>query len=370
MERITCMSLLLTAVVSSSAGAPRQYHFVNQNLNWTEAQRYCREHHTDLVTISDIQEQIDIEQAINSSSDRVWIGLKNTKVGFWSDPAFYTEHESQYRNWESTQPGGDGDCVYMDCGNGQNCENEHKGQWHDVDCSTEMYFICYNASSKGFVSVQEKKNWTEAQKYCRQYHTDLASVRNQSENQQIQNITTVKQVWIGLHRLWVWSDNSTSTFTHWKPNNVYTRQNCTLIVISDEGRWSDEDCSNQRPFVCYDDKLVLIRENKTWTEALRHYRNMDMDLVSADSEQMQRRVMNVTSSASSAHVWLGLRHSCTVGIWFWVNGQTVCYDQWASDYDIDLDKCDETVRSGAIQTRDNHWISRPETEEINFICIK
>uniref|UniRef100_A0A8C1NHE4 C-type lectin domain-containing protein n=1 Tax=Cyprinus carpio TaxID=7962 RepID=A0A8C1NHE4_CYPCA len=353
---------LSSAVVSSSAGAPRQYHFVNQNLNWTEAQRYCRENHTDLVTISDIQEQNDTEQAIKSSSDRVWIGLKNTWIWSLSDPAFYTEHESQFRNWGSNQLNGDGDCVYM----------EKDGQWHDLDCSQTRHFICYNGSSKGFVSVQEKKNWTEAQKYCRENHTDLASVRNQSENQQIQNITTDDQVWIGLHRLWVWSDNSTSTFTHWKPNRPTTsntnHDDCALI--DRQGRWTDEDCSNQRPFVCYDDKLVLIRENKTWTEALRHYRNMDMDLVSADSEQMQRRVMNVTSSASSAHVWLGLRHSCTVGIWFWVNGQTVCYDQWASDYDIDLDKCDETVRSGAIQTRDNHWISRPETEEINFICIK
>uniref|UniRef100_A0A8C2CJK3 C-type lectin domain-containing protein n=1 Tax=Cyprinus carpio TaxID=7962 RepID=A0A8C2CJK3_CYPCA len=245
----------------------------------------------------------------------------------------------------------------------------------------------FKGSNKGFVSVQEKKNWTEAQKYCRQYHTDLASVRNQIKNDAIQKIINQTltscseddQVWIGLHRLWVWSDNSTSTFTNpfstfWKPgiNNIKNNRNsiCTSVVIRDEGRWTDEDCSNQRPFVCYDDKLVLIRENKTWTEALRHCRNMDMELVSVDSEQMQRRVMNVTLSASSAHMWLGLRHSCTVGIWFWVNGQTVCYDQWASNYDIDLDKCDETVRSGAIQTRDNHWISRPETEEINFICIK
>uniref|UniRef100_A0A671MKL3 C-type lectin domain-containing protein n=2 Tax=Sinocyclocheilus anshuiensis TaxID=1608454 RepID=A0A671MKL3_9TELE len=122
----------------------------------------------------------------------------------------------------------------------------------------------------------------------------------------------------------------------------------------------------------FPDKLVLIRENKTWTEALRCCRNMDMDLVSVDSEQMQRwvKILLMKASASSAHVWLGLRHSCTLGLWFWVNGQTMCYDQWASDYDIDLDKCDETVRSGAIRTRDNHWISLPETEENNFICIE
>uniref|UniRef100_A0A8C1YCG9 C-type lectin domain-containing protein n=1 Tax=Cyprinus carpio TaxID=7962 RepID=A0A8C1YCG9_CYPCA len=103
--------------------APRQYHFVNQTLNWTKAQRYCREHHTDLVTISDIQEQNDTEQAIkrvNSNADRVWIGLK--------------KHESHYWKWGSKQPDGDGDCVYM----------EKDGQWHDLDCSQTRHFICYN----------------------------------------------------------------------------------------------------------------------------------------------------------------------------------------------------------------------------------
>ncbi len=122
--------------------------------------------------------------------------------------------------------------------------------------------------------------------------------------------------------------------------------------------------------VCVADKLVLIRENKMWTEALRYCRNISMDLVSVDSEQMQRRVMNVTSSASSNHVWLGLRHSCTLGIWFWVNGHTICYDQWAPDYDTGLDECDTMVRSGAIQTCDNRWISLPENERNNFICVK
>uniref|UniRef100_A0A672KKW5 C-type lectin domain-containing protein n=1 Tax=Sinocyclocheilus grahami TaxID=75366 RepID=A0A672KKW5_SINGR len=111
-------------------------------------------------------------------------------------------------------------------------------------------------SSKGFVSGTGEKNWTEAQKYCREYHTDLASVRNQSENEQIQSIITDKQAWIGLHRLWVWSDNSTAAFTHWKPGERSIRTNrnsiCTSIVISDEGRWTDEDCTHQHPFVCYD----------------------------------------------------------------------------------------------------------------------
>ncbi|XP_050960672.1 C-type mannose receptor 2-like isoform X1 [Labeo rohita] len=361
---------LSSAVVSSSL---RQYHFVDQKKTWTEAQRYCRENHTDLVTINDMQEQNDIKQLLNSNSERVWIGLRSTDTWIWSlsDPASYRANESQYRNWSDNQPQGDGDCVYMDCGNGQ------KGQWHDAKCTEALHFICYNDSSKEFVPVMEEKTWTDAQKYCRQYHTDLASVKNQSENDQIQNIiTSTKQAWIGLHRLWVWSDNSTSTFTHWKPgepNENNNRHNiCTSIDIKHYPRqWTDEKCSEEYPFVCYDDKLVLIRENKTWTEALRHCRNNDMDLVSVDSEQMQQRVkMSITKANVSDHVWLGLRHSSVLGIWFWVNGQTVCYDQWAPDYNKDLNKCDTTVRTGAIRTSDNKWISRPETDTYNFICSK
>ncbi len=119
-------------MVSSS---PRQYHFVNQKKNWTEAQRYCREKHTDLVTINDIQEQNDIKQLINSTSGRVWIGLKDTWIWSLSDPDFYRRDESQYRNWEPSQPNGDGDCVYMD---------DVDGRWLDINCERQRHFICYN----------------------------------------------------------------------------------------------------------------------------------------------------------------------------------------------------------------------------------
>ncbi len=132
-----------SAVVSSS---PRQYHFVNQKKSWTEAQRYCREKHTDLVTINDIQEQNDINQLINSTSGRVWIGLKSTNTWIWSlsDPDFYRRDESQYRNWKPSQPEEDGDCVFMDCGAKGECAKGQKGHWHDAGCSEIRPFICYN----------------------------------------------------------------------------------------------------------------------------------------------------------------------------------------------------------------------------------
>ena len=114
----------------------------------------------------------------------------------------------------------------------------------------------FKGSSKGFVPVQEKKIWADAQKHCRQKHTDLVSVRNESENNQIQSLTSDKQAWIGLYRFWVWSDNSKFIFKHWssnEPNIGATNKSiCVSTGISDGGRWTDERCSDQHPFVCYD----------------------------------------------------------------------------------------------------------------------
>ncbi|KAG9329602.1 hypothetical protein JZ751_003506, partial [Albula glossodonta] len=53
-----------------------------------------------------------------------------------------------------------------------------------------------------------------------EHHTDLASVRNQTENQEIQQIATGWEVWIGLFREpWKWSDQSSSSYRYW-----YTEQ--------------------------------------------------------------------------------------------------------------------------------------------------
>ncbi len=119
--------------------------------------------------------------------------------------------------------------------------------------------FCFKAST-GFIPVKEGKNWTDAQKYCREKHTDLASVRNESDNNLIENMLTNNTVWIGLHRLWVWSDNSTASFTHWmsgEPDSINNRDSiCTSTDMSDGGRWTDGYCTESYPFVCYDGEYI------------------------------------------------------------------------------------------------------------------
>ncbi|XP_063049094.1 C-type mannose receptor 2-like, partial [Engraulis encrasicolus] len=228
-------------------------------------------------------------------------------------------------------------------------------------------------STHPYVLVSPGKNWTEAQRYCREEHTDLASLRNQTENDlvtKIKGFPNPGEVWIGLFRdAWEWSDGSNSSFRHWEhgePN--YGDDNPKDFCVemkSPSGQWNDQSCDTPRPFICYEDKLVLVNESMTWMEAMQYCREHHVDLVSVTSEKIQRWVEGWAKGASTTYVWLGLRHSCTFGFWFWVNGDSVCYDNFASDADR-MPGCDKTV--AAVDKDGGQWVSLQETLALDFIC--
>ncbi|PWA27073.1 hypothetical protein CCH79_00011603, partial [Gambusia affinis] len=249
---------LTGALLSVACAQSHQYYFVNTSLTWTDAQSVCRRDYTDLATI---ESTADVDYFLSTSSNntgKAWIGLYDDTINSWkwslNDSSFYGPGEYSFRNWAPGQP----DDYYGQ----QHCVRFYGasllpvGQWDDFFCTATMQFVCYNGTvggSPSYVLSNISLTWTEAQNFCRANYVDLASVRNQAENEIIKNLIGFSTVWIGLYREKLWSDGSTSLFRDWaagEPNDASGDQ-CVAGSFSDSGRWSDESCSLSLPFVCY-----------------------------------------------------------------------------------------------------------------------
>uniref|UniRef100_A0A8D0AK07 C-type lectin domain-containing protein n=1 Tax=Sander lucioperca TaxID=283035 RepID=A0A8D0AK07_SANLU len=124
-------------------------------------------------------------------------------------------------------------------------------------CCLYTSLCSISGSDVTFVFINTEMTWTEAQSYCRDRHTDVASVRNMTENQKVQAMIPagVNWVWIGLFRdSWKWSDGSTSSFSFWKneqPDNKNGNETCVAADFSQSGAWEDWPCDMERAFICY-----------------------------------------------------------------------------------------------------------------------
>ncbi|XP_053471825.1 C-type mannose receptor 2-like isoform X3 [Ictalurus furcatus] len=304
---------------------------------------------------------------------KAWIGLQREGTGKWqwslADQTFYRDGDT-YRNWSSGEPdnqGGNEFCVQM---------QKSTGSWYDDRCDRTYSFVCYeekNTNTNRYMFINERKTWYDAQTYCREKYTDLVSVRNKTENEEIRKViqsATDVYVWIGLFKdSWKWSDQSNSSFRYWSSDKPSGGLNCAAVNVSDQDHWTNVDCTEKLPFICHEKRLVLINQSLTWWDALNYCRNHHYDLVSVRSEEMQLWVKEVVQNASTEHVWLGLHHDCVQRIWFWVFGSMVCYQDWAPGNGTWNEDCSHERRSGAVQSGGKQqWIELSEGYKLNFIC--
>ncbi|RXN18477.1 macrophage mannose receptor 1-like protein [Labeo rohita] len=349
----------------TSSRITHQYHFINIRKNWTEAQRFCREMYTDLATVNNEDEMNSLFKTITDYSYDVYIGLYRREVFEWHwtlSDSFYNEQIFKNKKNNNADINNNRDCAAMD--------NDWK--WFNDSCDSQKQFVCFNATAnEKYILIEKNKSWTEAQEYCRTFHTDLANVRNCTEND-------VNNVWIGLFKdAWSWSDQSNFSFRFWsfsqkKPINRH--YNCTVVTVNQTGKWNDIQCNTTLPFICHGDRpkdnLILVRENLTWTEAASYCKKHYVDLVSIHSEELQNRTVRKAIQASTSHVWLGLRYTCRFDFWFWIkNTEEGCYQNWVPGHGPHGKK--ECGLSGAMESTGGHrWFGILESERLNFICQK
>ncbi|MEQ2160971.1 hypothetical protein GOODEAATRI_004878, partial [Goodea atripinnis] len=258
-----------------------------------------------------------------------------------------------------------------------------------------------------YLYIKEEKTWTEAQQYCREKHTDLATVSNMRDMKRLLNISegNMGEAWIGLYdqtagkRKWYWSlpgVEFNESETNWASGEALDTGSENCGFIGKNLTWGDYYCDLKQYFLCYDgtlfyqgnedlagspellqaeshrpgqwtkpDKVILIKEKKNWMDALSSCRNNYRDLVTITNADEQRWVQEKAKKASTPFVWIGLRFNSTLNVWLWVCPEMVSYRNNASDGGTD-----DCHMSGAMETGGKHkWFQKNGTEEFNFICF-
>ncbi|XP_052316124.1 macrophage mannose receptor 1-like [Oncorhynchus keta] len=184
-----------------------------------------------------------------------------------------------------------------------------------------------------FTLSETKVNSTEAQTNCQKNYSDLVTVHNQEDYEQLIQLMTsdkIDRAWIGLQRTQpslVWSNGDPVNDTAWSPPN-YTNPNC--VAINPNVTW--EICFQEKNVMCYKkESFHLINETNTWEQALDYCNKNYHGLLRLESEADHKIVEQKLSRSVKlvpGPVWVGLRQSRLFGFWLWTNGMPVQWSNW------------------------------------------
>ncbi|TRY60799.1 hypothetical protein DNTS_026257, partial [Danionella cerebrum] len=190
--------------------------------------------------------------------------------------------------------------------------------------------------------INMKKTWTEAQSYCREQYSDLATAENMDDMNKLKDLrksesdVSVLNIWIGLQKTskkeWHWSSEDPMIFENWEPGQPQGNDECASISV---GKWHDLVCSTTWTFICYnsDTKLNIrftrasfVDQKKNWREAQSHCRENHVDLVNVRNltqNQELERVINGNQKYND-HVWMGLFRDS----WQWSDQSNSSFRDW------------------------------------------
>ncbi|XP_023262700.1 secretory phospholipase A2 receptor-like [Seriola lalandi dorsalis] len=317
-------SFLLLVLCSSASGLGsvvlRYYLYIRHYYTWEQARSYCRSSgfKGDLAVI---YTQSDVNN-INLHQYHAWHGLhlpSSSSSWAWSGgPA------NSHITWGRDEPQRGDECAYV---------SYTKRWFYGSNCGVYYFFFCdtIQANNYKYIFIPQSKTWSEAQQFCRSKYRDLATLRN-TEAMSKAIVPRDFPVWTGLRRdggTWKWTKGS-SEYRNWASNEPSNNGDC-VSIFSLRKEMATQNCSARFPFICYRDNLVLVKESKTWEEALEHCRalstpttyNRRYELVSVQPGEDHDFVMNKVMQADTEEVWTGLRF--LAGHWLWINGADMLY---------------------------------------------
>uniref|UniRef100_A0A8D1U8T0 C-type lectin domain-containing protein n=1 Tax=Sus scrofa TaxID=9823 RepID=A0A8D1U8T0_PIG len=274
---VTSSVCLASALQLTSEG--KTFWRVEQELRWSEALDYCRQHHTDLADLQSMNSWSSIKALYSlTSSTGAWIGLffdVQTRGPRWSSGSIFS-----IPVWTSMPSLEEGLCVTL-------YSITLLVSLGAASCTAQKPFICYYDPAVGLgtvlqpavslttsgkpVEVQigrltfkrfdQDRTWLAALQYCRRYYTDLAdlhSVTDKADKEALKSIASKTEAWIGLYFNAAsgslrWSSDAGTSIPAWLKVPQFGPGLCAGLASywSFFPRVSSVDCSSLKPFICF-----------------------------------------------------------------------------------------------------------------------
>ncbi|XP_055362980.1 macrophage mannose receptor 1-like isoform X2 [Betta splendens] len=234
--------------------------------------------------------------------------------------------------------------------------------------------------------VNNSKTFQEAQVFCKTYFTDLATVDNMVDMQQLVaafDSGYEGSAWIGLYDIdWAW-DWSLLDLRYYKPGEYLYRvwsagepnqpRTQTLCVGILGGYWFDFFCTETFTFVCYinpnDPTLeatstanyIYINQTMVWADAQTYCKQHYKELASVRNATENMLIMEVVPN--DLMVWIGLYKIS----WIWWSDSSVSrFTYWISGRPLATSgNCVSSVKNATVS---GQWMENPCTNNLNMMC--
>ncbi|KAK7882719.1 hypothetical protein WMY93_028893 [Mugilogobius chulae] len=224
----------LSDALSAVKAQVYEYVFVDGSMTWTDAQRFCREHYTDLATIDNLEEMRFFPRPAQNTED-IWIGLRFEYAAFVK--------------WRATYPR-EGECPAF----------LGTYEWATSTCADAHWFLCTTGAGIRYMTFHQ--SYSDAQTNCKEQAKELAIIRSESAYRLVISIiqSDVEAssnpegviTWVNdPPGAWVWSDHRPVHFTNWQSGNPRDLKYSSCAAVGPDNYWRDRNCDQSRAAFCY-----------------------------------------------------------------------------------------------------------------------
>lgn len=141
--------------------------------------------------------------------------------------------------------------------------SETDQMWHSDKCSNKKHFYCSFIDRIEYFRIAQ--SWYNASHYCQKFSGQLVNMHP------ITALSLNKTGWIGGYKrndIWKWVGNFTPSVTKWATNETQS-QDCAAYNVYSK-MYLRTSCSERFHPLCLNDNLLVVKENKTWEEAVNY----------------------------------------------------------------------------------------------------